>query len=841
MAVVILTPNKKPMTKSKSFGIGYITREDKAYKSLFLNCTKENYAQEFQDLFALREVQRKDSRTFYHIKQSFDDSDHVDYETAFSIAKELAKKYYEEGYQVVCATHKDTDHVHNHIIFSAVNSNTLKSFPDTKENLKELLDLHDSIMKRYDFKTQEDLAKEKLLSRKEGMEENKLKDRGVFTNKELITYAIDAVIADKEKVKNIYDFVKEINKRYKIHCYFRGSFINFQLGAKKYRGKTLGESYSLAAIKRRCSGSYTKKEEMEDKIKTFLKEASTKEDFLQKLREEGIGFKETSSDFLVRIEDKDLSIKELTGYSKEHFFREISLNDLKKKLKLDIYHMKEDPSIDSFEKWKEELGKLSYIDEVREQEDTLLLSSSSLLLDIKKLGFGPDEKNRFSLDNIKKNLFIKQLGNDLREEVQKGTISKVEDIFRYCRKHEISFVCEGKNTYIQYENSNINLKRFSVFSELNKKDWKAFFVALNKIKSFDDIEKIKGVTKEGDEFYFKGVAFSDIEYNKKHLNSDGILSLFEQNIFNHILRKSFSYPDFLEKYNYEKLSVEFKENEVKNQIENNKARRSFYTTIRGCTSRSEILEAMSENEHVEFTEKEVYYTCSESSGYYRVNLKFLDDVLKENALKNDFFSSLKESLTYASFEEGLKRRGRIFEEKEGSILLDGIDFTEKEIINEFGTNLFSKDYIEERIKENYDHEYKTTTSLKYQFKEVYLNTLKESHSLQEFQTKLLENDQFDFKFAEDAILFKKEGKGWTNSKEYNYYNSNFYSLSSAKEWIEKRNDFERKQMLQEFFFALSQFFRQDDRKQQHRKVNTQSASYFKYLRIHREMEEKYRL
>lgn len=189
----------------------------------------------------------------------------------------------------------------------------------------------------------------------------------------------------------------------------------------------------------------------------------------------------------------------------------------------------------------------------------------------------------------------------------------------------------------------------------------------------------------------------------------------------------------------------------------------------------------------------------------------------------------------------MKRRGRIFEEKEGSILLDGIDFTEKEIINEFGTNLFSKDYIEERIKENYDHEYKTTTSLKYQFKEVYLNTLKESHSLQEFQTKLLENDQFDFKFAEDAILFKKEGKGWTNSKEYNYYNSNFYSLSSAKEWIEKRNDFERKQMLQEFFFALSQFFRQDDRKQQNRKVNTQSASYFKYLRIHREMEEKFRL
>ena len=64
--------------------------------------------------------------------QSFKNSDEVDPQLAHQIGKEYVKNYLEGKHQYVIATHIDSEHIHNHIIFNQVETDTLKMF-DTKK------------------------------------------------------------------------------------------------------------------------------------------------------------------------------------------------------------------------------------------------------------------------------------------------------------------------------------------------------------------------------------------------------------------------------------------------------------------------------------------------------------------------------------------------------------------------------------------------------------------------------------------------------------------------------------------------------------------------------------
>lgn len=840
MAVIVLTPSKKTMKKSHSFGIGYITREDKAYKKLFLDCTEKNYDKDFQEQFNFRNTKRKDCRTFYHIKQSFDATDKVDKDIAFEIAKEISFHYLDKGYQVVCATHTDTDHLHNHIIFSSVDC-VGNMFKDTKADLKELTDLHDKIMQRYGFKTQEDLKKEKIISRKENLHENKLKEKGLFTNKELITYAIDKVVEDKD-VKNIYDFVKELNKRYKIHCYFRGSFINFELDGKKYRGVNLGNAYSLSSIKRKVSGKYNEKDIIENLVKDLQKTVNNKEEFIRELKENGVTFEETKGDIVFRLNGKETSLKNFSMYNKEQFLREISLNKIKSDLKLDIYKIKENNKIDSLEKWIDEIKKLNYIDDVKLQDNTVLILSGDLKLDIKKLGYGSDEKNRFSLENIKKNLFIKRLGEELKHQVRNEKVSSEKDILNFLSQKNISISGQGKNLYISYENQDINLKRFIVLDrELRKMKISKFFIAFRKIKNLNEFENISGIKKINDSYFYKDIDLCTIKFNGKNLNYDGIINALEQNLYNDMVNKSYSYENFIREYHEQNLKVKFNENEVKNRIEENKLRKEFFKII----NHSSILSVADIQINIDTPHKKFfyqdnyyYYTNKDTSSSFKIKDEFLNKKLKENEVKTLFFSILKNSTSYESFCNEIKNSGHILTIKGNDVLIDDINLTKQKIINKFGRNLATVDSIQERCFENYDYINHDTKSLKYQFKEKYFKALQESHSVFEFQEKLSMDKEFDFKFEDDTIFFRKKGtETFTNTKEYNFYDSNFFSTSSAKDFIERKNNMNQKMLTDNLMISLMQVFKStEDRKQKHRSSGA-DARHLKYLRLHREYEE----
>ena len=62
---------------------------------------------------------KTDGRQFYHFVQSFSEADNLTPQEVNAIGLELAQKVF-PCYEVVIATHVDTNHLHNHLVVNSV-------------------------------------------------------------------------------------------------------------------------------------------------------------------------------------------------------------------------------------------------------------------------------------------------------------------------------------------------------------------------------------------------------------------------------------------------------------------------------------------------------------------------------------------------------------------------------------------------------------------------------------------------------------------------------------------------------------------------------------------------
>lgn len=122
------TPNKL---------IDYLTKEEKTEEKLISgkDCSPENVLEEFK---ATKELYEKNSGVqYHHIIQSFDPKDNITPEKAHEIGKELAESQF-KGHEVLIVTHKDKDHIHNHLVVNSVNFENGKKYSATKQSLREI-------------------------------------------------------------------------------------------------------------------------------------------------------------------------------------------------------------------------------------------------------------------------------------------------------------------------------------------------------------------------------------------------------------------------------------------------------------------------------------------------------------------------------------------------------------------------------------------------------------------------------------------------------------------------------------------------------------------------------
>ena len=102
---------------------------------------------------------REGSVLAHHVIQSFDPSQKVSPEEAHRIGVQMAERITGGSHEYVIATHVDKDHVHNHIIFNAVNMDTGRKFRVQKDTIGRFRDVNDELCRAAGIKTLEPMKK----------------------------------------------------------------------------------------------------------------------------------------------------------------------------------------------------------------------------------------------------------------------------------------------------------------------------------------------------------------------------------------------------------------------------------------------------------------------------------------------------------------------------------------------------------------------------------------------------------------------------------------------------------------------------------------------------------
>lgn len=261
MAIIKFVKVKKGNLKN---AINYITREEKTSKELVYckDCDINNVLEEFKYIKEL--YSNTSGRQYYHFIQSFSPNDNISYELANKIGQQMCN--YFRNYQIVMATHKDKDYVHNHFIINSVNLENGKKYQQSAKDLENIKKLSNKLCEKYGLK-QINLKKSKVskylnsteyhLSKKEETEKKKL---------------INTINKCIRKSKTKYQFIYNMSiLGYSVKWQDNRKYITYTTPSKlKFRDKRLqNEKYSKERME-----SYFERIKDKNKFINIVKQSS---------------------------------------------------------------------------------------------------------------------------------------------------------------------------------------------------------------------------------------------------------------------------------------------------------------------------------------------------------------------------------------------------------------------------------------------------------------------------------------------------------------------------------------------------------------------------------------
>lgn len=255
MAITKIHSIKSTLNKA----IAYICDAQKTDGKLFIStnyCAADTAYIEFE--MTRRLGYNQCENLAHHLIQAFSPGE-VTPEMAHEIGKKLADEMLNGKYEYVLTTHIDKGHVHNHIIFNAVNYETFKTY-ETEKNRKKngywrIRSISDKLCEEYGLSTIKNAEKGKGISHYEWQN-----NKQGLSWKTKLRNAIDGTIKSS---KNYDDFILKMqSKEYEIK---HGKHISFKAkGQERFtRSKTLGwyyeESQIIERIRRSNKGLSTLK------------------------------------------------------------------------------------------------------------------------------------------------------------------------------------------------------------------------------------------------------------------------------------------------------------------------------------------------------------------------------------------------------------------------------------------------------------------------------------------------------------------------------------------------------------------------------------------------------
>lgn len=138
----------------------------------------------------------KDDVIAYHLRQSFQPGE-ITPEEANRLGKELAQRFTHGNHAFIVATHTDRHHIHNHIIFSAVNLECDRKFRNFWGSTKALRQLNDIISIENGYSVIEDPKEKQSKKYNKWIETHEPQKK--TTQRDSLRAAIDAALAKSPK------------------------------------------------------------------------------------------------------------------------------------------------------------------------------------------------------------------------------------------------------------------------------------------------------------------------------------------------------------------------------------------------------------------------------------------------------------------------------------------------------------------------------------------------------------------------------------------------------------------------------------------------------------------
>ena len=241
MAVTKIHPIKSTLRKA----LDYIENPDKTDEKLFVSsygCSYETADIEFQML--LDQALKKGNNLAHHLIQAFEPGETTP-EQAHEIGRQLADEVLGGKYPYVITTHIDKGHLHNHIIFCAVDMANQRKYISNRQSYAYIRRTNDRLCREHGLSVVMP-GKDKGKSYAEWDAQRKGKSW-----KAKLKLAIDAAIPQARDFDSFLRLMEAQGYEMK-----RGKFISFRSpGQERFtRCKTLGVDYTEEAITRRIKG-----------------------------------------------------------------------------------------------------------------------------------------------------------------------------------------------------------------------------------------------------------------------------------------------------------------------------------------------------------------------------------------------------------------------------------------------------------------------------------------------------------------------------------------------------------------------------------------------------------
>ena len=246
MAVTKIKPVKSTLSKA----LDYIENPDKTDGKMLISsfgCSYETADIEFG--YTLSQALDKGNNLAFHLIQSFAPGE-VDYEKAHEIGKQLADAVTKGQHEYVLTTHIDKGHVHNHIIFCAVNFVDHRKYNSNKRSYYGIRNMSDKLCRENGLSV---VVPGKGSKGKSYAEYQAEKTGTSWKGK--LKIAVDALIPQVSSFEELLQRLQAAGYEIK-----PGKYVSCRApGQERFtRLKTLGADYTEEAIRERIAGRRAK-------------------------------------------------------------------------------------------------------------------------------------------------------------------------------------------------------------------------------------------------------------------------------------------------------------------------------------------------------------------------------------------------------------------------------------------------------------------------------------------------------------------------------------------------------------------------------------------------------